>query len=477
MSLLHRNCISLAYALRMKSLLKVQKVFGKIHWHGSAKQNKIHYLFVDTNIFLHYKIFTDIDWAKEFNMKQIKIVITSTTLSELDNKKYESHSKKVRERAEKVLSKIGAILDSDKPYEFRNGVYLHFLADEPRTDWRKERLDPNSKDDRLMAHILDFIRVEAMDTRRVSVVSGDTGLRIKAETRNIKVRRLSEDLRIIVSPDPVEKELEEVKKKLSKLQSLLPDLKLQFITASESMDVLEHRMSPSSSPLPQEEIDNKIRELEKGLTFNLPCSAAHSRLSQITNPLLPTEDEVKRYNNDAKEYLESYAEYMRKHWEYEEIWNRSIRLDFVLINSGSAPADDIDVFLLFEDGFEVKDSFLEQPTAPEHPRQPRSPYEIFKEGTESLSLFPSLRPNVTDLANPPSNITGPKIRKTNSYEVKFEIRRLKHGLQINLDSLYITFPSTKEAKPFHIDYNLLVANYPEEFKGQLHVKIEESKCQ
>jgi len=441
------------------------------------KETEIHYIFVDANILLHYKIFTDIDWTIEFNGDKIRIVITSTTLSELDNKKFESHSKKIRERSKKVLSKIGTILNSGKPYEFRKDVCLHFLPNEPTLDWTKERLDPNSKDDRLIAHILNFVGTSNVDTGTVLLITEDIGLRIKAETRNINVRQLPDHLRITAFPDPVEKELEEVKKELSRLQNLFPELKLQLITTSEPTDFLEYQMKPSPSPPSQQEINEKTKRLEKDLVYNLPKPGENVLLPQITKTFGVSEDEIKRYEKDVKEYLQNYAEYMRRNWEYKDIFNRSIELNFTVINSGSAPADDIDIFLYFPDGCEVRVSLPKEPTVPYRPRKPRSFYGIISEGIKQLSTIPSLYPDFTDQVKPSSNIAGPTIRRINSYEVRFGIKRLKHGLQVHLDPLYITFPSIKEAKSFHIDYDIIVGNYPEEFKGKLHVIIKRSKRQ
>lgn len=42
----------------------------------------------------------------------------------------------------------------------------------------------------------------------------------------------------------------------------------------------------------------------------------------------------------------------------------------------------------------------------------------------------------------PSNVSGPKIKRTNSYDVKVHVERAKHGIEVALDVMYITFDPT-----------------------------------
>ncbi|MFZ0743124.1 MAG: hypothetical protein WAM85_01905 [Terracidiphilus sp.] len=42
----------------------------------------------------------------------------------------------------------------------------------------------------------------------------------------------------------------------------------------------------------------------------------------------------------------------------------------------------------------------------------------------------------------PSNVSGPKIKRTNSYDVKVHVEQAKHGIEVALDVMYITFDPT-----------------------------------
>jgi hypothetical protein len=39
------------------------------------------FIFLDTNIFLHFQFFTDIDWAKLVGVKSVTLVIPSTVIN------------------------------------------------------------------------------------------------------------------------------------------------------------------------------------------------------------------------------------------------------------------------------------------------------------------------------------------------------------------------------------------------------------
>ena len=64
------------------------------------------------------------------------------------------------------------------------------------------------------------------------------------------------------------------------------------------------------------------------------------------------------------------------------------------------------------------------------------------------------------------------IKKTGSYEVAFNVKKLKHGFQYKIDPLYITFPSVESAKSFDIDYSIFPENHPERIKGKVHVVLD-----
>ena len=67
--------------------------------------------------------------------------------------------------------------------------------------------------------------------------------------------------------------------------------------------------------------------------------------------------------------------------------------------------------------------------------------------------------------------SGPEIRKTNSYEVRYRINKLKHGIQEYLKPVYVLFESIGLVKSFKISYSILADNLPEPSNGNLNIVI------
>jgi len=85
----------------------------------------------------------------------------------------------------------------------------------------------------------------------------------------------------------------------------------------------------------------------------------------------------------------------------------------------------------------------------------------------SLLRSPYYQPHSPIL--PKGTDTTPYIKKTNTYEVRFRIDKLKHKMIIDLDPLYIYFENYDLIKSFSFDYTILASNNPEDFQGELSI--------
>jgi hypothetical protein len=167
-------------------------------------------------------------------------------------------------------------------------------------------------------------------------------------------------------------------------------------------------------------------------------------------------------------------DYLKGKWAYRELLSRTVRLRFALVNDGSSPAEDVDIFLYFSDGFKLvdKEGFPKEPSAPEQPTPPRTMVEMFQNiGRFNIPYLPRISLPVMSPHTRPDVPEGPFIKKTNSYEVSFSVQRLKHGLQIIFDPLFAIFPSIESASSFGIEYRVLAANLPEDIKGHVHIVL------
>ena len=154
-------------------------------------------------------------------------------------------------------------------------------------------------------------------------------------------------------------------------------------------------------------------------------------------------------------------------------------LSIILINDGSCPADDIDIFMHFPDGFELfdEDEYEKEPEAPKPPRKPRSIWEEaearFSMGSFNFGDHGLYSPGLGHLRLPasPSNVSGPKIERTKSYDVKVNVRKAKHGIEEALDVMYLTFEPSAVVRGFTIDYAIHASNLPTHITGKLNVIV------
>jgi hypothetical protein len=69
----------------------------------------------------------------------------------------------------------------------------------------------------------------------------------------------------------------------------------------------------------------------------------------------------------------------------------------------------------------------------------------------------------------PPNISSPDISRSNSYDVKLHVRKLKQNTLEGFDPMIIIFDSLDQISSFQIDYRLVAANVPTAVTGKLHV--------
>lgn len=427
------------------------------------------YCFIDSSSFLHFKLFTDIDWSKFTHSKSTLLIICPAVMKELDIKKDTGNTINLRHRARKVILKISEILTSNMTGSIKENLDLKFIPNEPSIYWNKEQLDPQISDDRIIASILE----QKNNFQNIILVAYDTGLKLKANSKGIRCVSLPEEYRLSEKKDKKQIELEELKNKIAILENRLPILKLKILDDNKPSNFVKNRLIKYNAPS-DEEFTERLQVLKSELEYKLPSKnyGGLIGLSQYFNKV--SEDEIKRYKKDLDEYIKKMSIYFKKEMAFKEHQSRIIELRFVILNTGNKPAEDIDIFIYFPDGSKLlsDDELSEKPDEPEKPTPPRSLQDTLY-GFRNFSI-PNLNPIMPRLINTNINSnlpSGPYIKKTNSYDVKFNVPKLKHNIQITLDPVYILFKSIELAKSFSVSYSILADNLPEPSEGTLNIVI------
>jgi hypothetical protein len=234
----------------------------------------------------------------------------------------------------------------------------------------------------------------------------------------------------------------------------------------------------------EHEITRKIEELRTKLPKQRPPQATppdpKSPISleqtalaglNYTDPI-PAE-EYERYNQGVDEYLRSYERYMRDTWEAQAAMGRSIRFEIEIRNTGTAPAEDVDVLLHFPDGFRL---FLREdpdiPQKPHPPRKPRTGNQIVLDSIDRIS-HPDLAMPSPPYFKMPSSFS---IERTQSYDVRNHFPRIKHGDRVAFPEMFLTFDSYEAAAPFSCRYTISPTNLPTPITGDLHFVIKKENA-
>ncbi len=195
------------------------------------------FAFIDTNVLLHYRFFRDVNWATELRAEEATLVFAPVVVEELDKRKW-AGARRDRVRAKKVLKALKDLGLSVTPVAMRPGVEIVALDEEPADAlFARHRLQPRVSDDRLLASVLAFEEAQSGGATIV-VLTADTGLSIKAPTRQVAVAAPDERLQRDDEPDEKERELDTARRELAALRAVAPSPKLTL--AGE--DVLERQV-------------------------------------------------------------------------------------------------------------------------------------------------------------------------------------------------------------------------------------------
>jgi hypothetical protein len=136
---------------------------------------------LDTNVLLHYQPVTQIPWADLLGSTRICLVVPLRVIEEIDLKKYAKNAG-LAKRARKLLPDLERLL-TDVDDQVSEGVTIWVPVDTgPR-----ER--PDDADDEVLTVCRDL---QQFSRRTVTLVTGDTGMRLRGEAHGLRTFKLSQ---------------------------------------------------------------------------------------------------------------------------------------------------------------------------------------------------------------------------------------------------------------------------------------------
>ncbi|MBX3735607.1 MAG: hypothetical protein KF715_02870 [Candidatus Didemnitutus sp.] len=434
-------------------------------------------VFLDTNVFLHYRRFTEIDWLAVAGERQVTITFPPITLRELNEKKDGGASQKIKRRAQAALMDIERLFRSELRATIREGVFGECITSEPQIDFAAHQLRTDIQDDWLIASVLEQKRRDG--TQHYVLVTADLGLKLKCRAHKIEVLQLSDDLKLPEEEDSEAKRIRLLEAEVLALKSTIPELSLSFVDGTSLLRLSFKEEMPFDERNAIELLE-EAKRTHKKLRVREESSAEPETVSMQVAKFLEQlhgyhPEDAKRYNEDLEEYWGCFIENRKKQHAYENYLRRSYPIKIGVSNDGTAPADDIVVHMHFPDGFFLceKNEFPEAPDLPAPPDLPLKPSEKW----QNLSLPVAYPSNLAALRDAPvvarmDAKRSLRIRKTNSFDVDFKVRKLNHGFTEELNEMILTLNAPATRTSFQVDYEIHAANLPKPRRGSLHIVIE-----
>lgn len=423
------------------------------------------YLFLDTNVLLHYQSFEDIPWKNLLKLQDdVTIVITETVVAEVDKHKDGSRSK-LRDRAKKMSSRISSIfidgMQSKVPV-----TYCEYVK--PTND-EESRYDLSVNDNRIILSALH----SPFDRKDIVVVSADNNLIIKSKMAGLGFYKMKDEFQIKGEPTEEEKELKRTKEELARWTNRIPDPCIKFYsTEADTIEInrflsedistrLENIVHEEEVRVPEEKVPNPTDAFQDAYSDLYRQLSDLTRIANIVNP--HSSAEIAVYNQTRKEYIDAYREQQKLLLEKEDADNAFRKLKLRLCNNGSAQSGNMLITIRIDENvllYDKKNSI----TKFEHPELVKPHYNrsfqaIARMSAQGMFYEPSNYVSMMDASKP-----------INKHIFKFHEKDLIHGLQMDLDlGIYI---DTRTVDSFDILWSIADSELPEHKHGALHVVVK-----
>lgn len=388
------------------------------------------HIFIDTNIFLHFISFTEIDWKEIISDEQFKIVVPLTVINELDSKK-RHQSKKIADKAKSTLEKFYKVMDG----KTIGNLDIILLSTRPGNEvFEAHGLSSNEPDDRILASILSYEIAE-----RKFLVSDDLAIRLRAKQLGLESETVPSKYSSNELTDE-EKEIKALTDKLNKAVNNAPNLKLSFAGGSHVVRLENREMDNSDT------VEKFIESNDKKVEF-----------VDLNGLFIDGYELEKRraYNKALSEYSNDYREFLKDSYYHSLYTSKTFELCLTLDNmEGSIPAKKIEIELNFPNDVKVS---TEKFAVPQEPNAPNWP--------ASSMVFGSLRKLYKAL-----NYSNSMFNNDKKRTMHFELKEIKHHKSEKLSPFYITFATSIHS--FTIDYIILADNIGQKLQGKLSVIIK-----
>lgn len=415
------------------------------------------YLFLDTNIFIQYIDFEQIDWISIFN-DDISIVIAPIILKEINDLKDRENNNKRKKRSKAIYSKLSNYL-----LEETESKCKIIVAKQPIDyEFNNENFSRDNNDDKLLLSALRFRKETSPD---IIIVSADLGLLYRAKELNLVYHKMQDKYKIKEELTEEEKEIKQLKNNLAKFEKRQSSPSITFENGEKTIrlkkngvkdfnKIISKKVEYERLKYPLTRLEDLIREKESH-PYDLRFAFINA-------------DQVSKYNKHIEDYLDEFKQFLRRTLPFHLIAEQLPEINLYLNNNGTAPTGNLYLSVSFPENVNLYDSnnikyFYENP--PSLPSQ-----SIMKFSPFGLSMSNSIATQIwgghleDEQALWDLTINAKK-------EYFLESVPLSHGLvkKLNLNGIRVDL---RDSNSFRIDYKINDDSLIEPIESSLNVIIE-----
>lgn len=319
------------------------------------------YLFLDTNIWLHFKRVEDYSIDDLGLGSDLMVIVPDIILHELDNHKDNGRTSRIKSAAlhvTKCIREVSRAPSMQIAGYFRNGIGLGYFMDEPSaSDMLSWGLRSEKNDDVFLASVVTFSAIRGIDLADVIVVTNDTKMQIVTEAKmKLKCHELPEAYKL-KEDDEATKRVKELERIIAKLQSQAPNLNFCF-NGSQPDGIVELMNTDYRGVI--DEVDSL--DVAKEITPLLPVGGRSGGDSNSNHEL----GAICSYNQKVEKYYEKYEAYLIEVDKYMAVHACAVKVNFSIKNSANV-ATNVELEIKLPEGFHFIEELPREPKEPEPP--------------------------------------------------------------------------------------------------------------
>ncbi len=411
------------------------------------------YLFLDTNIYLHYTCFEQIDWKGLLGCSDFSIIIPPIVIREIDKIKDIGRGK-IQIRAKKISATFGKIFLKEE-----QGKIDVYKCNEPNSNqFNGVMFNKYINDDWFILSVLNF----DADANDKIVISSDNNLLIKAKEQGLKFYSLDDKYRLTEEPSRQEREIKELQKELLLYKNRMSIPKLFFADESNilKLPVIEIK-----------DIDREIAQKMEQIKYENPyaeeskCENPYMNLSSLDFNFLKEQDII-MFNKDLDIFLKQKEENLQFITKNDILSLYLVKLKFIITNTGTAQTGKMNIFINFPGGVKLYNEkskikkILHKPLKPKLKPFYHSPIAI---------------PNIDFGYRPNYEYCWDLEKEIKKRKFSFEIPELNHSMKRTLDIDDSIYVDIRQCGNFDIDWTIIDSSLPKAVMGKLKVIINSPK--